>query len=62
MGEGEDKICSLTYKQLLGICTISFMPVRPLQFIYLSYELRRQEMSHLGIKKKVEKCDIFFFF
>ena len=30
--------------------------LRPLQFYYLSYELQRQEMSHFGIKKKVEKC------
>ena len=36
--------------------------LRPLQFIYLSYVLRRQEMSHFGIKKKVEKCDFFYLF
>ena len=36
--------------------------LRPLQFIYLSYELRREEMSHFGIKKKVEKWAFFYFF
>ena len=35
---------------------------RPLQFNYLSYKLRRQEMSHFGIKKKVEKCVFFVVF
>ena len=38
-----------------------FKRVRPLQFIYLSYELMRQEMSHIGILKKVEKCGFFNF-
>ena len=36
--------------------------IRPLQFIYLSYKLRRQEMSHFGIKKKVEKCGFFIYY
>ena len=35
---------------------------RPLQFNYLSYELRRQEMSHFGIKKKLKKVLLFFNF
>ena len=51
---------------------ISFLlyHIRPLQFIYLSYEagsrkLWRQEMSHFGIKKKLKNVAfflIFFFF
>ena len=33
--------------------------IRPLQFDYLSYELRRQEMSHFGIKEKLKNV-VFF--
>ena len=42
--------------------TVFCLFFRPLQFNYLSYELRRQELSHFGIKKKVEKCGFFYFF
>ena len=41
--------------------TVFCLFFRPLQFNYLSYELRRQELSHFGIKK-VEKCGVFFFY
>ena len=35
--------------------------IRPLQFNYLSYKLRRQKMSQFEILKKVEKCYCFLF-
>ena len=34
--------------------------IRPLQFDYLCYELRKQEMSHFGIKEKLK--NVFFLF
>ena len=35
--------------------------IRPLQFNKLSYVLRRQEMSHFGIKKKLKNVGFFIF-
>ena len=35
--------------------------IRPLQFNYLSYMLRSQEMSHFGIKKKLKNVTFFIF-
>ena len=39
-----------------------FIYIRPVQFNYLSYELRRQEMSHFEIKKKLKNVFVFFIF
>ena len=45
---------------LVHVKNNSFFIVRPLQFNLLPHELRRQEMSHFGIRK-VEKLGFFIF-